>query len=32
MDESIIGKIIETSDDTPSDLSQTKYGEAAGGA
>jgi hypothetical protein len=32
MDESIIGKALDSSDDSPTDLSQTKYGEAAGGA
>lgn len=32
MDESIIGKALDSSNDSPTDLAQTKYGEAAGGA
>jgi len=32
MDESVIGEIINTADKESTDVSQTKYGEAAGGA
>jgi hypothetical protein len=32
MDESIIGKALDSSNDSSTDLAQTKYGEAAGGA